>query len=194
MTKSLAQILDPEAWEAFKDDPQFKPKEPQPMTNSITTLDDFLKDAGIKHFSAKEVLTLRRLGVTVDPPPRDWWPRMLPTLDIAEKIRAELGHPLIVGNGFRPEPYNSRVGGARRSQHLFFRALDLDLPRSHKSESNQRDFYEVAGRIFLDIGRTAKMGLGLYRLHRGTRVHVDTGYRRRHWKRKYTAPLLDSLR
>jgi hypothetical protein len=38
------------------------------------------------------------------------------------------------------------------------------------------------------------MGLGLYRLHRGTRVHIDAGYRRRSWSRKYVKPLLDSLK
>ena len=164
------------------------------LPNPDETLDAYLRAHGILHFSAKEILTLRRLGVTVDAPPRDWWPRMIPTLELAEMLRAEVGHPLVVGNGYRPNPYNRQVGGARRSQHLFFRALDLDLPKSNKSSKDQRRFYEAAGSIYLDHGDAYKMGLGLYRLHKGTRVHVDTGYRKRAWKRSYVNPLLESLR
>jgi hypothetical protein len=157
-------------------------------------LDEFLKDHGIQNFSAREVLTLRRLGVTVDPPPEEWWPRILPALEVAETLRAQLGHPLLIGNGYRPPAENKRAGGAQRSQHLFFRALDLDLPRSAKTREHQEEFYEAAGRIFLSRGEELKMGLGLYRPWRGSRVHVDCGYRRRHWSRKYTSPLLESLR
>lgn len=162
------------------------------MKHTHEELTTFFQCSGIEHFTGREVCTLRRLGVTVDPPPRDWWDRMIPTLQIAESIRAELGCPLIVGNGYRPPAENKRVGGARRSQHLFFRALDLDLPRGRRDLAS--DFYRLAGIEFLAKGRDLKMGLGLYRAWEGTRVHVDTGYRRRHWSRKYTAPLLESLR
>lgn len=162
--------------------------------NAQETLDAYLQAHGIKNFSAREILTLRRLGVTVDEPPRSWWPRIIPTLELAEMLRAEVGHGLIVGNGYRPNPWNKKVGGARNSQHLHFRALDLDLPRGHKTREHQERFYEAAGSIFLDHGERYKMGLGLYRLHRGTRVHIDAGYRRRSWSRKYVKPLLDSLK
>ncbi len=167
-----------------------KPRDPEPNE----TLDAYLQAHGVEHFSAREILTLRRAGVTVDAPPRPWWPRIIPTLELAEMLRAEVGHPLIVGNGYRPNPWNRKVGGARRSPHLFFRALDLDLPRGHKSREDQERFYEAAGSIFLDHGERYKMGLGLYRLNRGTRVHIDAGHRRRSWSRKYVKPLLNSLR
>ena len=160
----------------------------------MTRLDEFLKDSGIQNFSAREVLTLRRLGVTVDPPPEDWWPRIVPALKVAEDIRAHLGHPLIIGNGFRPPAENKRAGGARRSQHLFFRAIDLDLPRKSKTREHQEEFYEIAAAIFLERGEDLKMGLGLYRPWRGSRVHIDCGFRRRHWSKRYTSPLLESLR
>jgi len=116
---------------------------------------------------------------------------MIPTLRVAEYLRGQVG-PLIVGNGYRPEPYNSQVGGAKNSTHLTFRALDLDL--ADQSRDNQERFYRVAAELFLTHGDELKMGLGLYRPWRGIRVHVDTGFRRRHWKRDYTKPLLDSLK
>ena len=82
----------------------------------MTKLDEFLKDHGIQHFSAREVLTLRRLGVTVDPPPEDWWSRILPALEVAETLRDQLGHPLLIGNGYRPPSENKRAGGARSAR------------------------------------------------------------------------------
>jgi len=159
------------------------------------TLQVFLERHNINNFSAREVLTMRRAGVTVKAPKRSWWPRIVPTLWLAEMLRLELGCPLVVGNGYRPEPYNSRVGGAKNSQHLHFRALDLDLPKAHRTRALQEKFYLTAAEMFLDPElRDFKIGLGLYRPWRGTRVHLDTGYRRRHWKKQNTQPLLDSLR
>ena len=70
------------------------PRQPGPNE----TLDQYLRAHGVHHFSAREILTLRRAGVTVDPPPRSWWPRIIPTLELAEMLRAEVGHPLVVGN------------------------------------------------------------------------------------------------
>jgi len=100
------------------------------------TLGQYLHEMGIEHFTAPELLRMRRAAIDVPEPPRDWWPRMIPTLRAAEWVRHRMDHPIIVGNGYRPEPFNSRVGGARRSQHLYFRALDLDLPLRHRSQDN----------------------------------------------------------
>ncbi len=158
------------------------------------TLGQYLHEMGIEHFTAPELLRMRRAAIDVPEPPRDWWPRMIPTLRAAEWVRHRMDHPIIVGNGYRPEPFNSRVGGARRSQHLYFRALDLDLPLRHRSQDNQGKFYEVAAELFLSHGAYLKMGLGIYRPWKGTRVHIDTGYKQRHWTKKYSRPLLDSLR
>lgn len=161
---------------------------------SHNALHDFILGRGIKHFSGREVCTLRRLGVTVDPPPVQWWDRMIPTLELAEEIRARVGHPLVVGNGYRPDPQNRMVGGARRSKHKYFRALDLDLPKGYNSHAHQTAFYTAACAVFLEHGYDAKMGLGLYRPWRGTRVHIDAGSRRRYWRAKYVRPILDSMR
>jgi uncharacterized protein YcbK (DUF882 family) len=158
------------------------------------SLDDYLDAHGIRHFSASELLRMRRARVTVPQPRRALWPRIIPTLFLAEKIRTVLGHGLIVGNGYRPEPFNSSVGGAKNSQHLHFRALDLDLPRGHKSREEQERFYETACEFYLELGFEYKIGLGLYRPWRGTRIHIDTGFRKRRWKKAYVDPILESIR
>lgn len=158
------------------------------------SLDEYIEAHGIRNFSASELLRMRRAGITVPAPRRALWPRIIPTLKLAEMMRDVLGHPLIIGNGYRPEPYNSRVGGAKNSQHLHFRAVDIDLPIGRKSREEQERFYETACSIYLDLGSEYKIGLGLYRPWRGTRVHIDTGYRKRRWKRDYVDPILESIR
>ncbi len=158
------------------------------------TLDAYLVSMGIDHFSAAEIVTMRRAGITVPEPPREWWPRIIPTLRAAEWLRERMGHPLIVGNCYRPDPFNRQVGGARRSQHLYLRAVDLDLPTSKRSVENMARFYQTAAELWLTQGRDLAMGLGLYQPWAGSRVHIDTGYRRRHWSKRYTGPILESLR
>ena len=137
------------------------------------SLQDYLSRNGIEHFTARETLTMRRAGVVVDPPPREWWPRILPALRCAEMLRSICGHPLVIGNGFRPGALNKQQKGSSKSQHLYFRALDLDLPSKHSSRAEQERFYTAAVGLWLTIGHTYRMGLGLYAPRRGTRVHID---------------------
>lgn len=152
------------------------------------TLDAYLVRQGITHFSARECRTLRRIGVIAPEPRRAWWPRIVPAGRFAEDLRAAMGHPLWVGNGYRPRALNRRVGGASRSAHVGFWALDLDLPPEHDDAENRRRFYRAAVGLWLDGDR---LGLGLY--SSGSRVHVD-GRRRRYWRKKIVRPILESMR
>lgn len=168
------------------------------------TLDEYIQSYGIEHFSAKECRTLRRLQVTAPEPPRGLWANIIPTLWLAEELRKRMNADhgtaeefgLAVGNGYRPKDLNRRAGGARRSRHITFSALDLDLPHSiARNPAAQTALYAIACEIFLEHGEEYGMGLGLYRPWGGRRVHIDTGRRRpAHWKRRYTKPLLESLR
>jgi hypothetical protein len=74
--------------------------------------------------------------------------------------------------------------------------MDTAKPRDPEPNETLDAYLKAHGveHFFLDHGERYKMGLGLYRLHRGTRVHIDAGYRRRSWSRKFVRPLLDSLR
>lgn len=42
-----------------------------------------------------------------------------------EAFRAEVGEPLLVASGYRTAAWNRQIGGARASQHVEGRALDL---------------------------------------------------------------------
>ena len=57
--------------------------------------------------------------------PQEWLSRALELAAAFEAVRAEFGHPLIVLSGYRTEAHNRRVGGARNSQHVQGRAVDI---------------------------------------------------------------------
>ncbi|WP_066376719.1 D-Ala-D-Ala carboxypeptidase family metallohydrolase [Anabaena sp. CA = ATCC 33047] len=41
------------------------------------------------------------------------------------EVREKFGSPIIITSGYRPPQVNKAVGGVRNSQHLYFRALDM---------------------------------------------------------------------
>lgn len=157
----------------------------------IEKLDAFLVSQGIRHFSATEVLTMRRARIIVPVPRQEWWVRIIRPLQLAERLREIVG-PLSIGNGFRPRNLNAKVGGSRGSKHVVFRALDLDLVDT--SVVNCETFYNEAVGIWVHEGRALKMGIGLYSPWRGRRVHIDCGASYRRWKKKYVDPIAKGLR
>ncbi len=154
------------------------------------TLDEYLKRNNIEHFSAHEITYLRQLKKNVEPPRKDW-PNIITTLHLAEALRTALGCPLLVGNGYRPADYNKSVGGAKDSQHIYFRALDLDLPE--KAKERRRDLFEEAARLFVTYGRGLKIGLGFYAPHSSNRVHIDAGFRMRTWEKTYVRDVIKEM-
>ncbi|BAU41967.1 D-Ala-D-Ala carboxypeptidase family metallohydrolase [Leptolyngbya sp. O-77] len=84
-----------------------------------------------------------------------------------EKARQQIGKPFRITSWYRPEPFNSKAGGARRSQHLGGGAVDI----------------VVQGYMGADL---AKMlvgwwpgGLGIYAGNRRHILHLDVGVKRK---------------
>ncbi|GAB4134339.1 MAG: hypothetical protein Fur0046_06040 [Cyanobacteria bacterium J069] len=84
-----------------------------------------------------------------------------------EKARQQIGKPFRITSWYRPEPFNSKAGGARRSQHLSGGAVDI----------------VVQGYMGADL---AKMlvgwwpgGLGIYPGNRRHILHLDVGVKRK---------------
>lgn len=131
------------------------------------TLDDLIKSHGIQYFRASELLSREeRGGPKILEPPADLWPRILPTLELADEIREILGAPVRVISGYRSPEYNRKVGGAAKSEHVEFRALDLTWsgPMSR--------LWMVASEVMDHAhARGIRTGRGLY----DTFVHIDTG-------------------
>jgi uncharacterized protein YcbK (DUF882 family) len=76
-----------------------------------------------------------------------------------EALRAAVGQPLVVLSGYRTPGHNKRIGGAKASQHVEGRALDLRPPAGWTPDD------------LADMARDCPgiTGLGVY----PTFVHID---------------------
>jgi hypothetical protein len=104
-------------------------------------------------------------------PPREHWPAMIKTLQFVKQELLPLVGPVEVQSGFRTASYNLAAGGASRSKHLSFSALDLRPQRQYPRAL----LHQRLKRLWKLRGKQWDLGLGLYS---GVRFHVDTsGYR-----------------
>lgn len=122
-------------------------------------------------------------------PPRSMWGNIIGAAKLVMEIRAKLGFPLRL-SAYRPADYNKAVGGAPKSQHVNFRAIDYRPAGEHNTSANRRKLALVSARLFLDRPKES-IGLGLYSYPVPSNGHVDTGYARRTWEEtgKYLAEL-----
>ena len=105
-------------------------------------------------------------------PPREHWDDMVNTLVFLKYDLLPYIGPVKVLSGFRTQGYNRVAGGAGRSKHLSFSALDLKPVNDIKRST----LHNVLQDRWTTLGEQYKLGLGLYN---GLRFHIDTGgYRR----------------
>ena len=71
-------------------------------------------------------------------------------------------------SGFRTPKYNRLAGGAGRSRHLTFSALDL----KPVTEIDRSRLHRILQNRWHTLGEEYKLGLGLYS---NLRFHIDTG-------------------
>lgn len=97
--------------------------------------------------------------------PADWRDTRAVVLARAfEHIRSVVGKPLVILSAYRTAEHNRRVGGAKNSQHVEGRALDLKPPKG----LTPHELYRV---IRGEVGdeRCPIRGLSMY----PTFVHID---------------------
>lgn len=85
-----------------------------------------------------------------------------------EKARKQIGKPFRITSWYRPEPWNSRVGGAKHSQHLSGQAVDVVVVGYTGRELGKQFMGWWTG------------GLGIYPGNRQHILHMDIGAKR-HW-------------
>jgi hypothetical protein len=92
-------------------------------------LDRFLRQHGVRHFTAAELCPLGQrangAGPPLQAPPPYLWAHIVPTLVVLEEIRADIGRPIPVTSGYRDAIYNAAVSGSKASLHIWFNACDI---------------------------------------------------------------------
>lgn len=107
-------------------------------------------------------------------PPHEFWPNMVPTLHLADLIRAAHGGPITILCGYRCDAYNDLIK-SESDNHPRFGALDLQV-----GLGKRRAFARLTQRI---VGAHRDhgfyVGLGLYPAF----VHIDVNLyaRQRNW-------------
>jgi len=101
-------------------------------------------------------------------PPRTQWSAMVKTLQFIKSELIPVIGAVEVMSGYRSLAYNRAAGGAPRSRHLVFSALDLKPQQTIA----RRDLHSFLKRTWAEQGAAWDLGLGLYS---GLRFHVDTG-------------------
>ena len=98
------------------------------------------------------------------PYPEKWkFSRAMRLAEAFEIVRSAFGDkPITILSAYRTPSHNKKVGGARNSQHVEGRALDLKPPNGY----SVAQFYKVIKAIAPDCGIN---GIGLYK----TFVHID---------------------
>tara|TARA_R100001129_G_scaffold39536_3_gene26610 strand:- start:1121 stop:1834 length:714 start_codon:yes stop_codon:yes gene_type:complete len=120
-------------------------------------------------------------------PPEDLWPNIVPALRLVRDEVIPAVGPVTVLSSWRNPQTNACAGGAPRSNHLEFAALDLATQPRRVDVSLYRDLCAMHDAA----GRASRMGLGAYYdpvegEYSGGRFHIDArGYR--DWGRRYTS-------
>ena len=95
-------------------------------------------------------------------------------MELAENLqilRDEIGLPISVISGYRSPAYNTKIGGAKKSQHMFARAADIKV-----NGMSPKDVHQVVLRLIKE-GKMKQGGVGVY----PTFVHYDTRGTRARW-------------
>lgn len=105
-------------------------------------------------------------------PPEEEWRNIVPALRfIRDHVKPAIG-PVRVQSAYRDEAFNACVGGASRSAHRLYYALDL-VPLD--AAIGRGDIIAILCPIHATEGQRAGVGMGIYRARR---FHIDArGYR-----------------
>ena len=90
------------------------------------TFAQFLTSLKLTHVTLQHALGTTGKAPNAMPPP-ELWPNIAPTLVVLDHIAEHFGGGLGVNSTYRNLAYNSVVGGATRSQHSAFRAVDFTI-------------------------------------------------------------------
>jgi len=110
-------------------------------------------------------------GTTVPP---DYMDNVIKLADNLQVLRDYVCEPIRVISGYRSKKYNTRIGGARKSQHMWAKAADIKIKGMKPAEVKETIEWLIRE------GKMHKGGVGIYR----TFVHYDVRGWNARWKGK----------
>ena len=131
-----------------------------------------LKENNINYFTEDELTYHRRWDRHITPPDSKI-NNIKHTILLADTIREQWGDSVSVFSAYRSPDYNKLVGGADKSQHIQFKAMDLSPANGEIEKFIEMVRYIVAGARVAGL----EVGLGIY----DSFVHIDTCARNRSW-------------
>lgn len=93
-----------------------------------------------------------------------------------EVLRAHLGKPIIIVSGWRSPAYNTKIGGAPKSQHMTALAADIRVG------GITEEALLAAVEHLIAAGKMEQGGVGIY----ADWLHVDVRGRRSRWDNRAT--------
>ena len=121
-------------------------------------------------------------------PPSDRWNEVVPALELVDSVIIPAVGEVEVLSAFRTPEANQCAGGASRSKHLTFEALDLRA----LSVDNREALFDTLCERWRAAAPESRMGLGAYfdpgdpSYNRIGRFHIDAGGYRS-WGRSYSS-------
>lgn len=158
------------------------PNDPE-IAQELATLDEFLASYGVlKYTSARELTTMPQApGAPVAIPPYELWGNIVPTLELWQAVREELGLPMAL-RAYRPADYNEAVGGTKGSLHVWFAAVDVRISGDDNTADNRQRLALAAARLYREYGSEYRIGFGAYGAPVPGNIHLDSGWKKRTWE------------
>ncbi len=94
----------------------------------------FFTSLELENFAYYEVLTgigRKQNGIENAPPPKEIWVNIAPTVLVLDYLREYFSVPITISSAYRSPKYNPLIGGASRSQHMGFCAVDINVRGIH---------------------------------------------------------------
>lgn len=92
----------------------------------------WFEEQGFRYFSAKEFIPYFKREKNAFPP-KSKWKNIVETLRVLDKLRAEINMPITITSSYRSNEYNKKVGGASKSLHKEFNAIDFQCIGAYPS-------------------------------------------------------------
>jgi uncharacterized protein YcbK (DUF882 family) len=102
------------------------------MSDIKQEFNEWFSEQGFKYFKAHEFTNYFERDLNTFPP-KTKWKNIIPTMRVLDKLRSDIGLPIRITSSYRSNAYNKNCGGASKSLHKEFKAIDLQCDGARPS-------------------------------------------------------------